>query len=112
VWLVPEGCTAAATDNMNKWNIPKHLEEKIRARDQECVYCHTKFDNSSYKKRATWEHIDNNAKNISEKNIVLCCSSCNSSKGIKPLINWLSTIYCQRMKISKESVSPTVKESL
>ena len=97
---------------MNKWNIPNHLETTIRSRDKECVYCHTKFDKNSYKKRATWEHIDNNATNISERNIVLCCSSCNSSKGTKMFMNWLDSAYCKRLRITKESVSQIVKESI
>ncbi len=97
---------------MNKWNIPSHLEKLIRLRDKDCVYCHARFDKNSYKKRATWEHIDNNAKNISETNIFLCCSSCNSSKGIKTFMKWLDTEYCKKKRISKESVARIVKESM
>ena len=97
---------------MNKWNIPFNLEMEIRKRDKRCVYCHSNFDANSFKNRATWEHIDNNAKNISVDNIVLCCSSCNSSKGVKTLINWLESSYCKRNGISKETVTSIVKKSL
>jgi 5-methylcytosine-specific restriction endonuclease McrA len=88
----------------NKWNIPKELEEKIRKRDKSCVYCHKEFKNT-HKDRVTWEHIDNNEKNISEENIVLCCGSCNSSKGTKSLKEWLDSDYCKKLGINKDNIS-------
>lgn len=97
---------------MNRWNIPKSLEIKIINRDKSCVYCHSEFNKDSYKQRATWEHIDNNAKNISEDNIVLCCASCNASKGIKMLPEWFTTPYCQNKKINKDTVASIVKKSI
>ena len=47
---------------MNLWNIPKLLEEEIRARDKACVYCGVSMTKSasrgeSRKAAATWEHI-------------------------------------------------------
>lgn len=97
---------------MNKWNIPISLEEEIKKRDKLCVYCHLRFKSDSFKKRATWEHIDNNAKNISISNIVLCCSSCNSSKGTKTLANWLKSSYCQKNGINENTIANVVKKSL
>ena len=83
----------------NKWNIPKELEIKIRLRDKQCFYCKNKFYDNA-KNRATWEHIDNNAKNICEDNIALCCASCNASKGVKTLKEWLKSDYCRRNNIT------------
>ena len=88
---------------MNKWRIPKELEENIRKRDKVCFYCNKEFKNNS-KDKATWEHIDNNAKNISEENIVLCCNSCNASKGTKSLREWLKSDYCKMKGISVKKV--------
>lgn len=76
------------------------------------MYCHSEFNKNSYKQRATWEHIDNNEKNISEDNIVLCCVSCNTSKGTKMLPEWFTTPYCQNKKINKDIVASTVKKSI
>ncbi|OGK22025.1 hypothetical protein A3C23_02990 [Candidatus Roizmanbacteria bacterium RIFCSPHIGHO2_02_FULL_37_13b] len=97
---------------MNKWNIPSNLEDKIRDRDKFCVYCHSEFNRNSYTKRATWEHIDNNAKNISETNIALCCASCNASKGTKKILSWFNAPFCRKNKINMESVADMVKSQL
>ena len=103
----------------NKWDIPQTLEDKIRKRDQQCVYCGVAFKkclpgSGGRKRTATWEHIDNDAKNISEHNIVLCCSACNSSKGAKRLIAWLEAPYCTDLKrnINRNTVAPVVKRWL
>src|SRR3989344_2023138 len=97
---------------MNRWKIPKTLENKIKNRDNSCVYCGSKFNRESYTQKATLEHIDNNAKNISETNIVLCCASCNASKGTKRLSEWLNSPYCQKKKINKETIANIVQEFL
>ena len=93
----------------NNWNIPAELEGKVRERDTECVYCHVKFQPNP-KDRASWEHIDNDEKNITEENIVLCCSACNSSKGTKTLTEWLNTPYCAKKGITKDSVAAIIKD--
>lgn len=87
----------------NNWNIPKELEQEIRLRDKKCVYCHKEFK-SNFKDRATWEHKDNNAKNVNKENICLCCASCNSSKGTKMLNEWLNSNYCKIKKITMNSI--------
>ncbi len=75
---------------MNRWNIPDWLEKEAFERDKSSVYCLDSFGmrlgNGSL---ASWEHIINNAKIVTKENIVLCCSSCNSSKGEKLLATWL-----------------------
>jgi len=65
---------------MNNWNIPDWLEQEVRNRDHNCVYCGIIFSSSEKKKMATWEHIINDEKIITRENIALCCCSCNASK--------------------------------
>ena len=61
---------------------------------------------------ATWEHIINDAKIITRENIALCCSSCNSSKGQKPLKIWLQSTYCKDRNISEDTVAQIIKDAL
>ena len=101
---------------MNKWNIPDLLEEKVRKRDLFCVYCRVKLKyhpkRGEYKIKATWEHIDNDIKNISEFNIVRCCNSCNASKGVKNLVDWFNSSYCDKKDINKKTVADIIKKNL
>ena len=97
----------------NNWNIPNWLEEKVRKRDKFCVYCHVKLKEYPHTKgtphdKATWEHIDNDGLSI-EKNIALCCASCNASKGTKKLSVWLKSDYCKEKRINKETVANITK---
>ncbi|UTC67828.1 MULTISPECIES: HNH endonuclease [unclassified Treponema] len=92
---------------MNNYNIPADLEEKIRNRDNKCVYCSKSFDTDE-----TIEHIDNDVKNISENNIAICCRACNSSKGNRLLHEWLNTNYCKKRNINIETVSDVIKNIL
>jgi 5-methylcytosine-specific restriction endonuclease McrA len=83
---------------MNRWGIPKWLEEEVNKRDKACVYCGVKFlktipRNGSRKFKATWEHIINNANIKTRENIALCCGACNSSKGTKKLSDWINSDY-------------------
>jgi len=66
----------------NSWNIPKWLEEAVRKRDRNCVYCGVDFSRpkKSVGSSESWEHIVNDASIIKRENIALCCRSCNSSK--------------------------------
>ncbi|HPN72838.1 MAG TPA: HNH endonuclease, partial [Candidatus Omnitrophota bacterium] len=54
----------------------------------------------------------NDAKNISEQNIVLCCKACNSSKGAKKLEEWLNSSYCKKKNINKNTVAGIIKSAL
>ena len=99
---------------MNRWNIPEWLENEIRERDKQCVYCGTMFDSNSEsrKSKPTWEHIVNYAKIINRDNIALCCFSCNASKGTKELSHWLKSTYCLKRNITNETVADVVKRAL
>ena len=101
----------------NDWNIPDWLEKKVRNRDKFCVYCNIKLQEYVHTKgnpkdKATFEHIENNASNISEANIAMCCNSCNSSKSAKKLQNWLESDYCKKKNINKETVATIIKQYL
>jgi HNH endonuclease len=98
---------------MNRWNIPDWLEKEAVERDRHCVYCRNLFGSGAGKGSfASWEHIINDAKMVTRENIVLCCRSCNSSKGAKLLATWLESAYCKRRDVSSESVADIVKRVL
>jgi HNH endonuclease len=103
-----------AKDNqMNRWKIPVWLEKEIIERDRQCVYCGNLFGSGSGKGSfSSWEHIINDAQIVTRENIVLCCRSCNSSKGSKVLTTWLESDYCKRREISSDSVADIVKYAL
>lgn len=100
----------------NSWGIPDQLEKKIRERDKFCVYCHIKLKEYPDAKgtpsdKATFEHIDGD-KFASEDNIVMCCGSCNSSRGAKKLSEWFESPYCKENNINWETIDLIVKELL
>jgi hypothetical protein len=102
---------------MNRWGIPKWLEEEVSARDNTCIYCRVKFlnvvpRNDSRKAMATWEHIINDASIKTLENIALCCAACNSSKGTKKLSDWINSDYCNKKGIKKSTVAPIVRKAL
>jgi len=102
---------------MNRWGIPKWLEEEVKARDKTCVYCGVQLLESvprGYPRKdvATWEHIINDARIITRENIARCCASCNSSKGTKMLSVWLRSDYCKQNRIDENTVAPVVKKAL
>jgi hypothetical protein len=44
--------------------------------------------------------------------VVICCWSCNSSRGNKKLLDWFKTPYCQRNNINEKTVAEPVKKYL
>jgi hypothetical protein len=102
---------------MNLWNIPASLEQEVRARDKSCVYCGVQMTESrtpggSRRTVGSWEHIINDARIVTKENIVLCCVSCNSSKGAKLLAVWLQSAYCKKNGITEKSVAPIIRAAL
>lgn len=102
---------------MNRWGIPKWLEEEVKARDKACVYCGVKLVESipfrsSRKAKATWEHIINDASIVTCNNIARCCAACNSSKGTKRLSDWIRSSYCEKKGINKHTVAAIVRKAL
>lgn len=98
----------------NQWGIPKNVEDLVKQRDLNCVYCGVPFNQEhlSIKTKPSWEHIINDVRLNSPDNIALCCRSCNASKGTKKLQDWLFTPYCQNKNINKETVADVVKKHL
>lgn len=102
---------------MNRWGIPKKLEDEVKVRDKRCVYCNVRLldsvpRGSSRKNAATWEHIINDASIVTRENIARCCSACNSSKGTKLLADWIESDYCKKNGINKRTVAGIVKKAL
>ncbi len=95
----------------NRWGIPAPLEQKIRRRDKRCVYCGAFFRADS-RRKVSWEHIDNDENHICEENVVLCCKSCNSSKGAKTLSEWLDSPFCEKNKITPSTMSEIIRRYL
>ena len=99
---------------MNKWNIPDWLEREVRDRDRHCVYCRVEFGSSKETREsiATWEHIVNDVRIVNRENIARCCFSCNSSKGIRNLSDWLESNYCRKRGITRDTVADVVERAL
>lgn len=102
---------------MNRWGIPDWLETEVRERDKLCVYCSVQMleraDRGSTRRHlATWEHIVNDASIVTVENIARCCAPCNSSKGTKPLAEWIQSAYCAERGINEETVADVVKQAL
>lgn len=99
---------------MNRWKIPEWLEREVIARDRCCIYCRVTFEpiEKSRGFRPTWEHIVNDAKIVTRRNIARCCASCNASKGAKDLADWLGSAYCQRRGITSCSIAVVAREAL
>lgn len=99
---------------VNRWKIPEALEREVLARDTQCVYCGVAFVPVSAlrRHRPSWEHIVNGEKIVTRENIARCCISCNASKGMKLLSDWLESGYCKRRGITKETVALVVKRAL
>src|ERR1017187_9657636 len=100
----------------NNWNIPDWLEKKVKDRDKLCVYCRVKMKEYSRAKgtpgdKATFEHIDNDG-SPTEGNIAMCCASCNSSKGVKKLLDWFDSSYCKEKNINRKTVANIILKYL
>jgi hypothetical protein len=100
----------------NNYNIPNWLEEQVKNRDKFCVYCHVKLKGYPHTKgtpgdKATFEHIDNEGP-PSKENIVMCCASCNASKGIKNLLDWFNSPYCKKKNIGMKTVARVIRKHI
>ncbi len=95
----------------NRWAIPNDVENHVKKRDRNCVYCGVEFteNNLSRKTNPSWEHIINDIRINGLDNIALCCISCNASKGAKLLEDWLESDYCKRKEITVHTVDSVVK---
>lgn len=106
----------------NRFRIPDNVLSEIRARDQTCVYCHkTMVYPYLAQKRsdcATIEHLNFDGPfywgeaGFDAQDIVICCGSCNSSRGVKRLADWFQTRYCIERNINFDTVADPVKSYL
>lgn len=107
-----------------KYGISKDDIDYIKRRDKDCVYCGKIFDiTHNPEKRVDWdtiEHLNHRADWDSVRSyirdhkpvpeiIVICCASCNSSRGSKPLLEWFKSKYCISRKINIDTVDETVR---
>ncbi|MBA4313162.1 MAG: HNH endonuclease [Chlorobiaceae bacterium] len=105
----------------NKYGIPSDELLRIRARDKNCVYCHKEmifpFIPKKHKDCATIEHLNFDGpfywdEDLQIEDVVICCGSCNSSRGAKKLSEWFRTKYCIARNINENTVADPVKEYL
>ena len=105
----------------HKFGIPEEELSKIRARDKNCVYCRKLLIYPCVgKKQSDWATIEHLSVDppfywrdgMKPSNIVICCGSCNSSRGIKKLLNWFKTPYCLERNINETTVAQPIKDYL
>lgn len=98
----------------NRWGIPKEVENIVKQRDKNCVYCGIVFKRheTSRKSKPSWEHIVNDIRINGVNNIALCCMSCNASKGAKRLEDWMKSNYCISKEITLITVAKVIKKAI
>ena len=105
----------------NKFGIPAEVEKRLRARDKKCVYCKKSmtYPCTGDKQRdwATIEHFREEGPfywdlKLKEKDLAICCGSCNSSRGVKKHRSWFKTAFCVERKINEKTVALPVKKYL
>jgi len=98
----------------NRHGIPAHIESEIRARDERCVYCGKVMVPTTSAARADWatiEHLDHlppfkYRPGQTAADFAICCGSCNSSRGDKPL-----SAFVKARDIA-DKVAPVIKAYL
>jgi len=106
----------------NSFGIPKDEEQKIRARDEYCIYCHKKTiypaPKANRKTNQSIEHLNEdgpfywNDYGFKIEDVACCCGSCNSRRGKKPLSEWFKSDYCKSNTINEKTVADPVKKYL
>jgi hypothetical protein len=108
----------------NQFGIPPQDEEVIRGRDRTCVYCHKTVRTAEELKsgggvgdQASIEHLNFCGPfyikdGLRPEDIVICCRSCNSSRGQRRLWDWFESDYCVKRNINVETVAHPVSRYL
>ena len=103
---------------MSKYNIPNKDLKSLYSSFNNCAYCSKKlifpYDKENRKDSATIEHLnfegpfywDNGLK---IEDLVIVCSSCNSSRGTKEIPIWFESKYCKINSINIDTVHENVK---
>jgi hypothetical protein len=96
----------------NIYGLPEADLEAVRQRDKNCVYCHKEMlEPSPDAKRTDWatiEHLNHLPPWDNPKTIAICCTSCNSSRGNKRIVDWFESRYCKERAISPATVAQPV----
>jgi hypothetical protein len=100
------------------YGIPDRVLSELIARDKSCVYCQKTmiytYQARNCKDFATIEHLKFGgpvywSEGLREDGIVICCMSCNSSRGSKKLTDWFKSRYCIDRNINTDTVAESVK---
>jgi hypothetical protein len=116
------GQSCRVADMVNAFGIPDDIERSIRARDTVCVYCGRRMKEHPRvrgcpRDKATIEHLNFDGpfywdEGLHAEDVVICCQSCNASRGDKPLHAWFESAYCLARGINARTVASPVKEYL
>lgn len=103
-----------------KYGFTEEELKPIRNRDEKCVYCDKPMVKPSTgtdrRNWATVEHLNEKRPFYKEEGLkieglVICCFSCNSSRGKKSLKEWFEGSYCtEKHKINPSTVADVVKK--
>ena len=108
----------------NNFGVPEEVESAIRARHPKCAYCGKKMKayanvKGCHEDKATLEHLNcrgpykwKGRSGVKESDLVMCCGSCNSSRGRKTLPVWFKSEYCIDRNINEQTVAQQVKDYL
>ena len=98
----------------NRYGLPEDAVAQVRERDRECVYCRKEMvPPSATTWRGDWatiEHLNHLPPWNNPQTIAICCGSCNSSRGSKPLLEWFESDYCREHDISPTTVAEHVRQ--
>ena len=100
----------------NNYGLPSKALGKIKERDVVCVYCKKQMlEHIQGNPRTNWytiEHLNYLPPWNNPETVVICCWSCNSSRGNRKIRNWFKTEYCVSRNINENTVTETVKKYL
>lgn len=100
----------------NAYGLPEDELDRIRSRDLTCVYCHkTMLITGSDGSRTDWatiEHLNHLPPWDDPETVVICCWSCNSSRGVRLLDDWFESEYCRERGIDATTVAKPVQDFL
>ena len=103
---------------MNKYGIPRDVEEKIRVRDKVCIYCKKRMRKNHPTLKPSIEHLNNIRHDVPTKcaldcntptTLGICCITCNRSRGEKHYWDWFKSKYCEENNINNQTVALIVK---
>src|SRR6266496_19755 len=106
----------------NQFHVPSMVEYRVRHRFRRCAYCGRRM--KAHKRvrgcpgdKATIEHLNRQgpfywSEGLQEKDLVMVCARCNSSRGARRLSDWFESTYCRERSINPRTVASPVKRYL